>query len=103
MGPVLKPSAAAALTDRFSLAKSMREETDAYYKEMTAGLSAADCAKWEKDILAAEAERLSRPAAMDILGARSAKPGDDNLAQPRQVTTDAERWIELALTMEQCQ
>ena len=70
---------------------------------MTASISAAYCAKWDKEILAAEAERLTRPAVMDILGARSAEPDEANVAQPRQVNTDAERWIELALSMEQWQ
>ena len=81
----------------------MQAETNAYFKEMTAGISAANCAKWDKEILAAEAERLTRPAVMDILGARSAEPDEANVAQPRQVNTDAERWIELALSMEQWQ
>ena len=81
----------------------MQAETNAYFKEMTAGISAAYCAKWDKEILAAEAERLTRPAVMDILGARSAEPDEANVAQPRQVNTDAERWIELALSMEQWQ
>ena len=93
----------AALSDRWSLAKSMRAETEVYFKEMTAGLAASDCNRWEEEILAAEANRLTQPASMDILGARSAEPADINVAQPREVTSDAERWIELALTMEQCQ
>jgi hypothetical protein len=96
-------STAAALSDRFLLAKSMQAETEAYFNEMSAGLSNADCAQWEKEILAAEADRLRRPAAMDILGARSAEPGADDDSRPRQATTDAEQWIELALMMEQWQ
>jgi hypothetical protein len=81
----------------------MEADTKVYFEDMTASLSPADCTNWEQEIQSAEAERISRPAAMDILGAQSAGPDDYNVGQPRHVNTDAERWIDLALTMEQWQ
>jgi hypothetical protein len=96
-------SAADALCDRFLLAKSMQTQTEAYFTEMTTGISPSYHVKWEAEIRAAEAVRLTRPAAMDILGARPAVVENEHVTKTLQVTSDGERLIELALSMEQLQ
>lgn len=81
----------------------MHTETEVYFNKVTATLPIADRHIWERDVVAAEADRLVRADAMDILGANMAEPGISNEARPRQGATDGERWIELGLKMEQLQ
>lgn len=95
---------------------TMVADTRKYYDDINFRISSADRAQWEQAILAAEATRLDDPAVMDILGAAKAKsPGDpavlDMVARDvdsgacdlTPAAAEAEKWIDLALSLEEMQ
>lgn len=77
---------------------------------MTFRISSANQVQWEQAIVAAEATHLYDLAVMDILGAKSlcdltvldigAGRADSGLTP---VTAEAEKWIDLALSLEEMQ
>jgi len=93
---------------------TMVADTRKYYDDINFRISSADRAQWEQAILAAEATRLDDPAVMDILGAAKS-PGDpavlDMVAGDADsgacdltpAAAEAEKWIDLALSLEEMQ
>jgi hypothetical protein len=78
-------------------------DTERYYNEITSTISLANLHLWEKSIMNAENNRLKNPAVMDILGAGVADSGTKIPVTSIIVATDGERWIELALVLEEMQ
>ncbi len=80
----------------------MVEEIQKYYENITRGIGPNDVAKWEAAIRAAEARRLSDPAAMDILATKKL----DGIVTSRTMespSTPGNDWCLLALRVEEQQ
>jgi hypothetical protein len=78
-------------------------DTEKYHNELTSTISLANLQYWEKSIQFAEENRLCNPAAMDILRAGVAESGTKTSTTLIAVTTNGEKWIELALVLEEMQ
>ena len=77
---------------------------DEYYKKLSAVIDPADKARWEAEIMNAENDRRDHIAAMDILKAKHV----DATATAGAVASipegsDAARWIQLAIILEEKQ
>jgi hypothetical protein len=59
--------------------------------------------QWEQDITAAERERMSNPAAMDILGASAQPTGQAHTQAPHSDNSVVEEWIQSAIDLEKMQ
>jgi hypothetical protein len=92
---------AGVLCNRFVQASEMVQETLQYYDQMTSMVAPALRQKWEKEIVVAESQRLTKPSVMDIIGAQDIhiRPGPTS-AEPPQKNME---WLDLALSMEERQ
>lgn len=70
---------------------------------MLATISKHDMQEWEKEIQDAESSQLQDPAAMDILGARKFSYDDRLALHDTQAHTHAEKWIQMAIDIEELQ
>jgi hypothetical protein len=96
-------AAAKTLCDRVYLTTTMVADTDKYFNEMSATIPKADREQWERSISFAEANRLSNLALMDILGAGVADRSPNIPTISTTGSTDEEKWIDLALAIEEMQ
>ena len=92
---------AGVLCNRFVQASEMVRETILYYDQMTSMVAPTLKQKWEKEIVAAESQRLTKPSVMDIIGAQ------DIHIRPTRSSADPDpkntEWLDLALSMEERQ
>jgi hypothetical protein len=79
----------------------MVQETIHYYDQMTSMVAPAFKQKWEKEIVVAESQRLTKPSVMDIIGAQDIhiRPSPTAAEQPQKNM----EWLDLALSMEERQ
>ena len=80
----------------------MVEEIQKYYENITRGIGLNDVAEWEAAIQAAEARRLSNPAAMNILAAKKLDRIDTSRTM-ESPSTPGNDWCLLALRVEEQQ
>ena len=89
--------------DRFQESYSMVQETQKYYDHITSSIAKADLASWSSSIKAAEEKRLDDPSVMDILGARRCDLSDHDNQTDNHLTSVADDWCRLALSVEERQ
>jgi len=79
----------------------MVQETLNYYNQMTSMVAPALRQKWEKEIVVAESQRLTKPSVMDIIGTQDIhiRPTSGSAEQPQKNM----EWLDLALSMEERQ
>ena len=81
----------------------MVQLTKTYYNQMSTTVSASLKNKWETEIEAAESDRLSNPAGMDIMGAKEADPNPDPTPSRPDVGPSGLQWVALAISIEERQ
>jgi len=81
----------------------MKATAQSYYSNLTAGIPTTHIELWEHQISDAEANRLSQPAKMDIMG--TAKPTETLRDADKNVPTDGRLFqaLSLALSIEEKQ
>lgn len=94
-----------SLIDKFNLAAGTSECADAYFSNLTDGISQANLQRWEADVMEAEAKRMDDRSVMDILGAKevnhiAAVSTSENIDVGLETAAD---WIQLALNIEEKQ
>jgi hypothetical protein len=74
----------------------MVQETINYYDQMTSMLAPALRQKWEKEIVVAESQRLTKPSVMDIIGTQDIhfRPSPTSAELPQKNM----EWLDLALS-----
>ena len=94
----------ASLCARYDQLKEMSAAADTYYRDIAGGIDSADINIWEIEVSAAESERMTDRAVMDIIGARkdvSVPPAEVPHAPTSRGTVF--HWIQLALELEEQQ
>ena len=94
-----------SLIDNYNLAAGTSECADAYFSNLTDGISQANLLRWEAEIVEAETKRMNDRSVMDILGAKEVH---HNTAVSTSAIVDvgpetAADWIQLALNIEEKQ
>ena len=96
------PSIVSALSSRYRQSAKMSATANEYFIKVGEGIPAQCRTEWEEEIMTAESERMSNPAAMDILGA-SAKNQEGIQNEELSEDSDAEVWIQMAIDHEKMQ
>jgi hypothetical protein len=81
----------------------MSKNTDLYFKNMTEGIPVENTEEWEQEIARAEEQHCFNPAMMDILATRKVNLGSESDVAAiglQSVTSQADKWIQLALSVE---
>ena len=94
---------ASVLCNHFIQAIEMVQLTKTYYNQMSTTVSASLKNKWETEIEAAESDRLSNPAGMDIMGAKETDPNPDPTPSRPDVGRSGLQWVALAISIEERQ
>ena len=82
----------------------MSEQALSYFSHMSASIPEHDWHEWEMEIRQAESQRLADPTAMDILAARQVSHNDvPQHGEDHLTYTDAEKWIQMAINIEEKQ
>jgi hypothetical protein len=95
---------AATLASRHSQASVMSLEAEKYFSRLTESAPMQLHQQWEKEIQDAEQHRLADPTVMDILQTRDAHYNNLSiLDNEQQGCTPAEKWIQMAIDIEEKQ
>jgi hypothetical protein len=81
----------------------MAAKATEYFENMSQGYPSDLYTQWEQDITSAESERISNPAAMDILGASAQPAGQAHIQASSSDNSAIEEWIQMAIDLEKMQ
>ena len=80
----------------------MSATANEYFIKVGEGIPTQCHTEWEEKIMTAESERMSNPAAMDILGASDKRPEKTQRSLSPD-DSEAEEWIQMAIDHEKMQ
>jgi hypothetical protein len=81
----------------------MAARASEYFNNMGSGYPSELYTQWEQDITSAESQRMSNPAAMDILGASAQPAGRAPTKTSFSDNSAVEEWIQSAIDLEKMQ
>jgi hypothetical protein len=92
-----------ALAERYIQSKHMAATAEEYFSSLSVNIPEASRNAWEREIQDAEANRLSNPAGMDILGSRVNLATDRTVEPEDSIASPIELVINMALAIEERQ